>query len=164
MQKTISQLNNDDLIKYKAWETVTETIDDEEVMLTPAVLRSDGKIPASCGEVWCLCKATFANKSEHIALALCRGDANEGPLLWTVWNGEKDVSLMFPPAPQFVLDVEGPEGFAESFSLQTEDVFPIDFEVIPRFETPKAVRKVILNISGPVYGDERDINKNHDSL
>jgi hypothetical protein len=147
-KRTLSQLQNEDLKKYIAWETVVESIDDDDISLMPADLDKDGRIPESLGEVWCLCRAIFKNGSEYIASAMCRGDSSDGPLLYSVWNGNENIRLILPPAPPFVLEKEGPESFAKKFNLNINDIFPIIFEVVPRFVTKPEIRRLKLDISG----------------
>jgi hypothetical protein len=152
----LSQLTNEYLKTNSAWETIVETIDEEDVQLTPVEFDQKGRIPIHLGEVWCLCRAIFANETEYIASAMCRGDSSDGPLLWSVWNGSEDVRLMLPPAPSFVLEKEGPECFANKFNLSIKDVFPILFEVIPRFESAPEIRRIKLGFSGELNNLEKD--------
>jgi hypothetical protein len=98
------------------------------------------------GEVWCACTATFADGSEHAAAALCRGDSDFGPALWTFRLGEESVRLVLPPAPRFVLAVEGPAPFADKFGKQLDDVFPIELCVVPRFAVSPRVRSALLTV------------------
>lgn len=124
------------------------TLEDEDASLEPAYLNAKGEISADNEEVWCICSAKFSNGTTHKASSMCRGDSDEGPLLWSIWNGEKDVSLLLPPAPPPVLKVEGPEPFAAEFGLIISDVFPIEFSVIPAFEISPIKRKINLTING----------------
>lgn len=147
-KRKLSQLKNEDLINYNAWETVVESLDDEDISLVPVDLDKNGRISATLGEVWCLCRAIFKNGNENLASAMCRADSSDGPLLHSIWNGRENIRLILPPAPPFVLAKEGPEIFAKKFNLTVNDIFPIVFEVIPRFVTEPEVRKVKLDITG----------------
>ena len=57
-------------------------------------------------------------------------------------EGEKDIRLILPPAPSFVLEEEGPNAFCEKFGKRLEEVFPINFEVIPKFEIEPHLRSI----------------------
>ena len=81
---------------------------------------------------------------------MCRGDSDEGPLLESVWNGEKDVRVLLPPAPPLVLAKSGPQVFAAEFGLSVKQVFPMRFHVVPRFATPPEGRAVTLDVSGRI--------------
>ena len=130
--KTLGQLTEDDLVRHVAW-VVVGGYEAEYLELSPVQLDSTGRIPGNTGEVWCLCTAVFANETEHVACAMCRGDSADGPLLWSVSNGKESVPLLLPPAPDFVLAREGPEAFAEKFGMRLEDVFPLTIRAVPRF-------------------------------
>ena len=145
-QIKLSELSYQQLDKIDAWQVLLESYEDEELILTPATKNNHGQIGNSVGEVWCLCKAIFNNGTEYKASAMCRGDSNEGPLLWTVWNGKEDVTLILPPAPDFVLKEEGPIPFCEKFELSQDFVFPISFLVIPKFEFQPHYRSAIINL------------------
>jgi len=147
--KTLSQLTDDDLARKLAW-VVVGGYEAEELELSPAELDSKGRIPGNIGEVWCLCTAVFANETEHTACAMCRGDSEDGPLLWSVSNGKESVPLLLPPAPPFVLAREGPEVFAAKFGMRLKDVFPLTVQVVPRFAVEPETRIVKLGTSGPL--------------
>ncbi len=136
----LSELTNEHLIKCDSWKVFEESLDEEDVILEPAIKTQDGLVAASNREVWCFCKAIFANGDEHFASAMCRGDSDDGPLLCSVWNGKVDVRILVPAAPSFVLEKEGPIFFCKEFGKEIEDVFPIIFNVIPLFETNPTIR------------------------
>lgn len=144
----LSELNYDHFEEAGAWRVIPETLEEVDASLEPALLNSRGEVTRENEEVWCLCQASFSNGSAHRAAAMCRGDSGQGPLLWTIWNGVKDVSLQLPPAPPPVLKVDGPEPFCASFDLNIADVFPIRLVVIPRFEQKPNLRKVMLDTTG----------------
>lgn len=143
---TLSKLSYDDLDRISAWRVIEETIDEEDVSLEPAKLDNIGLVEKSNGEVWCLCKVIFFNGDEHKASAICRGDDNQGPLLLTVSNGVEDISLIMPPAPDFVLDLEGPVAFCRRFDKPTNDVFPLRIDVIPKFKLPPHDRSIVIDL------------------
>jgi hypothetical protein len=143
---TLSRLSYDDFIRVPAWQVLRETSDEEDVSLEPATIDNMGLIEKSNGEVWCLCKAIFSNGEEHKASAMCRGDNNEGPLLLTVFNGSEDVALIMPPAPDFVLKSEGPQVFCKKFDKQENEVFPITFKVVPKFQVKPEERSIIIKL------------------
>jgi hypothetical protein len=147
--RTLSQLNYHDLGAHPAWAVAGDP-EAEDVELAPVRLDSAGRVPRDVGEVWCLCEAVFADGSRHLASAMCRGDSDQGPLLWTVWNGAEDVPLLLPPAPDFVLEKEGPEVFVMKFRLNLPEVFPMRIEVVPRFAVEPEHRSVALDVSGPI--------------
>ena len=141
----LSELTNNDLFKNTCWRVIQETIDDEDVTLEPANLSDEGKVLAINGEVWCKGLAKFKNGLTFTGACMCRADSSDGPLLITVWNGHRDVSLIMPPAPDFVLAQEGPVPFCNAFDLIIDDVFPIQFNVEPEFEIEPFFRAVILS-------------------
>lgn len=147
---TLSTLTYEHLNEVNAWKVRMDTLEDDDVILEPAQFNASGELNKSNEEVWCLCSAKFSNGTTHQAAAMCRGDADEGPLLWSVWNGEKDISLQLPPSPPPVLKVDGPEPFAAAFGLELNEVFPIEFNVVPRFESEPCIRKVILSAQGVI--------------
>lgn len=140
----LSELSYDHLEEINAWRVIMDSLDDDDASLVPAFFNANGEITAQNEEVWCLCTATFHNGTTHNACAMCRGDSNDGPLLWTFWNGERDVSLQLPPSPPPVLKVDGPIPFAKAFGWEVSDVFPIQLEVVPKFEEYPAERKILL--------------------
>ena len=145
---TLSRLTYDDFARSPAWRAVGDYANDEDKTLEPVTLGSAGVIPEHVEEVWCLCVATFADGSEHQACAMCRGDSADGPLVWSVWNGEKDVPVILPPAPPDVLKLDGPDAFAAGFGLSLEEVFPVRLKVVPTFASEPSMRRVVLDSSG----------------
>jgi hypothetical protein len=145
---TLSKLTYEDFGRASVWMSVGEYEDDEDTQLEPAPLTAEGLVPEGIGEVWCLASARFADGSEHKAAAMCRGDAEDGPLACSVWNGREDVPVLLPPAPPHVLEVDGPLVFARKFGLGVSEVFPIDLEVFVRFQRPPRIRRVRLRESG----------------
>ena len=146
--KALSQLNYEDLRRCAAWVAVGDYAEVEDPELAPVGFDSDGRVPRHIEEVWCLSRATFADGSEHPAIAMCRGDSDAGPLLWSVWNGTEDVPVVIPPAPSSVLAKRGPGAFASKFGRAVEDVFPMDFEVIAGFSTYPLRRRVKIEATG----------------
>ncbi len=144
----LSKLGYGDLLKHPAWLATGDYAEDEDTELEPVMMDDSGRLPSSLGEVWCLCSARFADGSEHLACAMCRADCDDGPLLWTVWNGEDDVPLFVPPAPLPVLLKDGPEPFAKNFGRTLEEVFPLSISVDPRFATPPERRSEIIRTNG----------------
>jgi hypothetical protein len=144
---TLSRLSYEDLKRCNAWKT-TGDIDSEDCQLGEVVFDKDGNIPASIGEVWCLCSTIFADHSIHQATSLCRGDGADGPLLWSVWNGEVDVPILLPPAPPEVLQVQGPEVIATSFNRSISDIFPLTIVVVPQFAVAPHIRSIRLGVEG----------------
>jgi len=130
--------------KYDAREVLKNSYEEEELMLAPAPKNNFGQVINTVGEVWCLCKAIFNDGTEHSASAMCRGDASEDPQLLTVWNGSEDVSLILPPAPDFVLAKEGPDPFCAKFEKSLAEVFPINFIVVPQFQLQPHLRMSLL--------------------
>ena len=148
--KTLYQLTYDELKQHTAWVAVGDYAEMEDPELSPVEFDAEGRIPGNVGEVWCLCAAVFFDGSEHLAIAMCRGDSADGPLLWSVWNGDKDVPLLLPPTPPFVLARQGPEVFATKFGTNVANVFPLTIEVVPRFAVKPEIRTVKLGISGVI--------------
>lgn len=146
--RRLSELGGEDLLARPAWR-VTGDPHAADVELEPVDLVQ-GFVSADVGEVWCLCTATFADGSTHHASALCRGDSDFGPRPWSFMQGPNAVRLLLPPAPQFVLDQEGPVFFAGIFGRSIDDVFPIQLRVVPQFATPPRSRSILLTIGGPV--------------
>lgn len=144
----LSTLTYEDFEITNAWKVMMETINEDDVSLEPALVNSNGYISKKNEEVWCLCLAIFSNGLKYKATGMCRGDSSEGPLLWSIWNGLKDIPLILPPAPPFILKFDGPESFSKEFGLDISKVFPIEFNVIPHFETKPSKRIVILDTDG----------------
>jgi hypothetical protein len=145
-QLKLSELSYQVFDKIDAWQVLMDSYDEEELILKPATKNTLGQIKDTIGEVWCLCKAVFNNGNEYKASAMCRADSNEGPLLWTVWNGKENVSLILPPAPDFVLAEEGPIPFCAKFGQSQDSVFPIKFIVIPKFQFQPYERSTTIKI------------------
>jgi hypothetical protein len=145
---TLDELTNDLLVTHPVWCGTGVYNDDGLQYYTPVPLTHEGLVPANVGEVFCLSKCHFADGAPHLACAMCHGDSPEGPLLLTVWNGGRPISLILPPAPDFVLQKEGPEAFASAFGLPASAVFPAIFEVVPEFATPPRRRRVKLTPTG----------------
>ena len=145
---TIAGLNYADLRECNAWKWTGQCDDRGDEILAQVQFDSTGRIPADVGEVWCLSVCRFADGSEHAACAMCRGDSELGPTAISVWNGTSDIRLMVPPAPDFVLDKEGPTVFCRSFGLDLKSVFPIEVRVIPEFSTQPLLRSARIESSG----------------
>lgn len=145
---TLSRLTYDHLTDSPAWRAIGDYANADDQTLEAIRYAGCRPIPASVQEVWCLCIAKFANGSEHSACAMCRGDSADGPLAWSVWNGEEDVPVIVPPAPPPVLEIDGPGVFASRFALSVQEVFPIVFEVVPRFVVRPEKRAAILDVAG----------------
>jgi hypothetical protein len=143
----LSELNIGSFANNDSWMIAEESIEDNDVLLKPAY-KIKGRVSKKNGEVWCLSKALFSNGEIYSASSMCRGDSDQGPLLWSVWNGEKYVALIVPPAPDFVLESEGPIAFCNEFARNPEDVFPISFEVVPLFEIEPHKRSLLIGIKG----------------
>jgi hypothetical protein len=145
-----SEIELADLRRTDAWKGLESTYDDDDLTLVPAERNKEGFISRKNGEVWCLCKANFANGAVHDAIAMCRGDSDQEPLLWTFWNGDTLVDLKVPPAPDFVLESEGPDVFCQEFNETAENVFPIVLEAVPRFEVAPTIRRVTIYAEGVI--------------
>jgi hypothetical protein len=150
LQKTVANLSYDDLREKSGWQWTGAYDDDGNEVLVPVKFDALGRILESAGEVWCLCTCRFANGSEHPACAMCRGDSKEGPLALSVWDGERFVPVILPPAPEFVLEKEGPLTFCRRFTLEPDEVFPMEIIVVPRFAVAPHRRSVRIGISGIV--------------
>ncbi|HEV2480293.1 MAG TPA: hypothetical protein VGS79_11535 [Puia sp.] len=146
----LSDLSISDFRKVDAWKVIESSYEEEELRLVPADKNERGNLLRKNGEVWCLTKATFSNGAVHDAVCMSRADAAEVPLSRSVWNGEKYVPLFVPPAPGFVLKTHGPKPFSKEFNERLENVFPIDFEIVPRFETAPAIRRIVIGVKGAV--------------
>jgi len=149
-RKTLSQLSYEDLENSPVWMAVGDYANDDDAFLEPAELDDEGRVPSGIEEVWCLCRATFSNGTEHLAAAMCRADSCDGPLLWTVWNGIEDIPLFVPPAPPPVIQKRGPRVFAERFGLDVLDVFPVTIEVVTKFEESPERRSVKVDVEGVI--------------
>lgn len=145
-QLKLSELTNIHLEEIKAWRVLEDTIEEEDVTLSPAYFTKEGLISKRNGMVWCLCKSIFANGEEFKGVSMCRGDSDEGPLLLSVWNGHDYIRIIMPPAPLFVLNEEGPEMFSTKFDRKLSDIFPMKFEVVLNFEIEPYKRRLVLNI------------------
>jgi hypothetical protein len=139
----LSNLTNEVLTRINCWRVEVDTIEDEDISLTPAIKSTEDKILPLNGEVWCQTTVFFSNGEKKKGSCMCRADSEDGPLLVTVWNGAKDVSLIMPPAPEFVLEMEGPNKFCSEFQLEYEEIFPLRILVVPIFETPPNLRQII---------------------
>ena len=146
----LDELSIEKLKKIDAWKIVEESYKDYDYLITPADKTNKGEVSKRNGQVWCLSHAFFFNEEQHIACTMCRGDSKDGPLLWSVWNGNKFVTLMVPPAPDFVLEVEGPINFCKEFKRPLNKVFPIKFEAQPSFEIKPHKRIVTITADGIV--------------
>lgn len=147
--KTLGTLTYRDLDEHVAWEATGDIADGDELLL-PATLTTEGLVPASVGEVWCRSRCRFSNGSTHRACALYKGDSEDGPLVWSVFNGSVDVRLILPPAPDDILAIDGPERFAASFGLTLAEVFPVEISAECTFETPPTRRSIVVYSSGRI--------------
>ncbi len=147
---TLSQLTNEDLRRYSAWEATGDYAEDVDAKLTPVKFDDDGRVPVELEEVWCMCIATFSDGSEHMASSMCRGDSSDGPLLCTVWNGSDNVELLVPPAPPHVLEKHGPDYFSAKFNMKKGAIFPLTIKVVPRFTTKPEIRSAIFEETGKI--------------
>jgi len=150
-ERTLANLSNADLQRVHAWEVTGKKSSKGESILIPVGLVDGEVVPRNVGEIWCLCRCTFNDASEHIASAMCRGDSSDGPLGISVWNGERSLRIMVPPAPPFVLEKEGPIVFARHFKRSVQAVFPAKIEVLPRFAVHPTVRTAVIQVNGIVY-------------
>lgn len=153
--KSISKLTYDDLKAHPAWQATGDYAEDEDAKLAPVQFDGEGRIPDDLKEVWCMCVAVFANGSEHMATSMCRGDSSDGPLLWSVWNGREDVTLLLPPAPPAVLAKRGVDFFSTKFSMKKDDIFPLTIKVVSRFATSPEIRNVKLGELGVIMSMEK---------
>lgn len=144
-QVTLGTLTFEDLGRFPVWEPTGEIEDGDQVLL-PVALDLAGRVPSTRGEVWCLCVCRFSNGTEAPACAVCQANSGEGPLGWSVWNGERDVRLILPPAPPFVLAEEGPEAFCRAFGLDISAAFPLEIAALCPFEMPPHRRSVVLAV------------------
>ena len=149
-QIKFSDLNMSSFQNHDSWQVLEETLEEIDISLIPADKNESGLISSKNGEVWCLSKMTFFNNEQHFASSMCRGDSNEGPILWSVWKDNELITLMLPPAPDFVLDIDGPASFCSEFNLSQQDIFPISFEVIPEFQLEPHKRAVLIYPDGTV--------------
>jgi hypothetical protein len=146
----ISDVSIADLVEVLAYKVAEPAYDELDLLLIPAEVIGQGIVLRTNGEVWCLSKATFSNGVEHGALTMCMADSGEGPLLWSVWNGDMFVALFVPPSPDFMLESDGPENFSREFGERLEDVFPITIVVIPRFEADPTKRQIVIYAGGKI--------------
>ncbi len=145
--KKLSQLDNSDLLRHPAWLAVGDYAQDVDAELVPLPL-DEGRIPETAGEVWCFCTVTFADGTEHLGSAMCRGDSKDTLSLWSVWKDEEPVRILVPPAPSFVLEKQGPSPFARHFGRCVGEVFPLTIQAVPPFAVNPQVRAVRLDLTG----------------
>jgi len=143
----LSQLEFD---KYDSWRVLEDSYEEEEHLLLPAIKNEDGKISRENGEVWCLSKAIFSNGEEFSACTMARGDSGDTPRLWTVFYNNKLIQLFVAPAPDFVLELDGPEPFCKEFNLHPTEIFPLSFEILCQFEHEPTARKVLVYEDGAI--------------
>lgn len=140
--KSIANLDLDDLQRSTAWHWKGAYDGSGNEILSPVEFDANGRIPASVGETWCLSKVLFSGGATHAGCAMCRGDSDTGPLAWSVWNGNRFVPLIMPPAPGSVLKKLGPERFSAVFHLDVSAVFPLKLIVLPKFVVPPEEREI----------------------
>ena len=145
--RNLGELSDDDLRQHPAW-AVVGGYEAEDLLLSPLVLDDQGLVPGSVGEVWCLCEAVFADGSQYLATAMCRGDSDCDPVLWSVSNQDTWVPLFLSPPPRFVLRKHGPKVFARRFGRRANSVFPLTMTVVPRFDVEPRVRSIRLDKRG----------------
>lgn len=146
--RTLQTLTQEDLQRHLAWRVQGCVLGEEDATLCPVALTSDGAVPAENGVVWCLAKATFANGAVHSAAVSVWPSGAEGPELPVVWNGARNVPILVPPAPDFVLAADGPHAFASAFGLAVTAVFPITLEVVPEFVVAPRKRAAVYAAGG----------------
>jgi hypothetical protein len=137
-----SELTASKFRETPAWHVVGDPLLDDDPEVAPAPLTSAGTISMGAKEVWCLVQARFADGTLLDGVALCRGDSPEGPLLWQFFGEGELISLFVPPAPDFVLEEDGPEAFARRFSRPVSAIFPLTVVVQARFERAPVRRAV----------------------
>lgn len=137
----LNEMTIQDFKQTPCWKVLETGFDENDVKLVEAAISDDGTVLATNGEVWCKGIATFNNGLIYDGVCMCRADASDGPLLITIWNGQKDVSIIMPPAPDFVLENEGPEPFCQAFHLSYQEIFPIQFLVEAKFEVAPLTRQ-----------------------
>ena len=106
--------------------------------------------PAKIGEVWRLCNAVFADGSEHLASAMCRGDSSDGPLLWNVWNGTEDVPLSCHLRHCRFLAKKVRQALSAKFNADMHAVFPLKITAVARFAVSPEERSVRVDVAGVV--------------
>jgi len=145
MQILLSQLSQDHLNLHNCWRVVEKTAGETDVSLEPALLNDIGQIDSKQGEVWCLCEAILANGKMISAVAMCRADSDDEPLLWSFFINSKFVSLRLPPAPDFVLMEEGPTRLSEAIGLAMKEVFPLTLSVVSQFHAAPRTRSIVIH-------------------
>jgi hypothetical protein len=153
-QITLADLTYEDLNQFPVWKQTPIIAAGGNPVLEPLIKKGQ-LVPGDVGMVWCLCVCIFKDGSRYLACALCRGDVAEGPICWSVWNGQKEVILLVPPAPENVLRIDGPENFAKSFSRTINQVFPLEIQVCSEFETPPKRRRVRVDATGVLAEDNQ---------
>lgn len=147
VRTTLGKLSDEELAMHPAWEATGE-VDEDDQVLVPSLLTTDGRIASSVGEVWCRSWCRFANGEVHRACAMYRGDGDLGPLGWTISSGNAEVPLIVPPAPPPILEMEGPAVFARAFNRSVEEVFPLEITSDVEFEMVPHRRSVIVGTEG----------------
>ena len=148
LEVTLARLTYSHLRSCPAWEVTGRQDDRGEAILAPTTLLDGNTVQSIARAVWCLCTCIFKDGSTHPACAMCCPYSDKGPLAWTVWNGRDDVSLIPPPAPDFVLEKEGPKMFASKFNRNLDSVFPLEILVLPMFQQPPVRRSVRISANG----------------
>lgn len=148
LAKGLSEVTDEEFDTYLVWEETGECTEDVDLIVRPAALGPGNVVPSRLSGVWCLCRCVFNNGERHHAVARCEGDSAEGPSLWSISDGRDPVLLKVPPSPDFVLAKDGPREFARKFGLSPEEIFPLQMDVIARFETPPVERGVRIGIDG----------------
>ena len=134
-------------------EVITpELLEGYEGLIAPADKDGNSLILPANGQVWCLTNATFANGQNHIALSLCEADTDVGPICLAVWNGTEFIDFLVPPAPDFVLEVNGPIPFCKKFNTSPDEVFPLVFSVVPQFKEEPHQRTIAIQPDGRKAG------------
>lgn len=147
-QTTLGKLTQKELQACPAWAVLGDMFAQDDPVIEPVRFDENGQIASDVGEVWCLCEATFADKTKYSAGAWCCGNTTEGPSVWEICNGEWGMRLCVPPAPHFVLEREGPEVLAAAFGKKVEEVFPMTITAVPRFAKEPHIRSVRIATTG----------------
>ncbi len=145
MTKQIGELELSDFDIAAVWASDVAGCDEESVRPRPDLAM----IPSDTFGLWVRFTGSLSDGTPVAGIAMPESSPPSLRLhsffIESAWH-----SLQLPPAPQFVLDAQGPEPFAQGLHRALTEVFPITLRTdIPVATNGKCIVQE-LNASGPI--------------
>ena len=142
MRKKLEELELEDFDEFPLWVNLFGNNDELEGLVEPVVGHSELSRNLDFDV---LCRTNIELRDGSVLKGIAMYYPESGKIgNFSMKNDEEWLTIMLPPAPDFVLKVDGPESFAKKLNKPFLQVFPVTITTeLKETKTGNSARKVI---------------------